>query len=745
MAFSLRRKVVLAFGAAALVLVGVSIEAYRALGFASESTASVSHSRDVIEALADVVSDVVDAETSQRAFLLTGAAGFLAPYDSNVAEFAGHARTLRDLTAGSSRQRARVDSIITFSERRLRMLQARIDLTREGRLEEAIAGIRAGGGVSDMDSLRDIARRMDADERRLLAAHAAEETRRRQYSRAVTMIGLFLALTAAVFALAAILEDVSERERIARGLAAAAQREQEANRAKSEFLARMSHELRTPLNSVIGFANVLLKNKHGALRDQDLSFVERIRANGTHLLGIINDILDLSKVESGRMDLHIESVDVPSLVHETLSQINGRETVQLDVLLPPVAQPLPADRDKLKQVLLNLIANAIKFTEHGQVLVRVVATPDGRLRRIDVIDTGTGIPAERMAAIFNAFEQAESNTARRYGGTGLGLTIARAMCERMGFRLVATSTHGVGSTFSILCDPSEPTPATHVPPGKATRMASANVAGEDQIDDVASDADGSTILVIDDSADSRLLLSQFIEDDGKHVVTAVSAEQGLRLARELRPQLILLDLLMPGIDGWETLQRLKHDPLTAGIPVVITSILATEQRGTLLGALDLLDKPIDREELVATVRRNLAGSARRILVVEDDADTRTLVHGYLREITGLEVRMAETGAEALAQVDTFRPQLVILDLSLPGIDGLEVLRVLRCHPELGSVPVVIATARHLSHAERQDLESRTQAIVAKGANLGDDLRDAVRTLMTVPGGPALPARENATR
>jgi signal transduction histidine kinase/DNA-binding response OmpR family regulator len=732
MALSLQRKIVVGFVVAGLVLVGVSVETYRAFGYVTDSAAWVNHTHVTIEALNDVVSDVVDAETSQRGYLLTGLPRYLAPYDSNASEVGAHLRELQDLTVDNPPQHARADTLGRFAHERIATLAARIDLARHGHIDRAIAEIRSVSGAASMDSLRAVAARMDAEERRLLVTRAALEQERRRYSRAVTAIALLVALAIALFAVATILHDVRAREQAARDLAEAALREQAANRAKSEFLARMSHELRTPLNSVIGFANVLLKNKQGVLREQELSFVERIRANGTHLLGIINDILDLAKVESGRMDLVVEPVDVPSLVRDTVAQVSEREHVRVDVALPADTRPLAADRDKLKQVLLNLVANAMKFTEQGRVVVRVVTNPaTGAVRRIDVVDTGVGIPPERVSAIFDAFEQAESTTARRYGGTGLGLAIARSFCERMGFRLVVASEQGVGSTFSILCDPAEPLPR-HAPPDDAAietpgtmPVEASPIATTPDVDD----ANKPTVLVIDDSADSRLLLSQFLEDDGKHVVTAVSGEQGLQLARELKPGLIVLDLLMPGVDGWQTLRRLKDDSATATIPVVIVSIVASEQRGNMLGAVDLVDKPVNRESLVATVRRNLAEATARVLVVEDSPDTRALFQGYLRELPGLDVRMVDTGRGALAQLESFQPQLVILDLTLPDIDGLEVLRELRKHRALCAIPVIVATARNLSAAERTELAAQTHAVLAKGADIAEQLRESVRAAL----------------
>jgi signal transduction histidine kinase/CheY-like chemotaxis protein len=730
--FSLEGKVIVAFAAAAIVLVGVSVEAYRAVGFASESAAWVNQSHLVIEALSDAVSDVVDAETAQRGYLLTQSPRFLAPYDTNVAELAIHLDRLQRLTVDNPMQRTLAESVSVYAKGRMSVLQSRLELARAGKVNDAVAEVRSGGGVSYMDSLRDVANRMDAEERRLLSARAALERERRRYLRVMTGIGLVVALATALFAVVAILGDVSARDRVARELAEAASREADANRAKSEFLARMSHELRTPLNSVIGFASVLLKNKGGVLRAQELSFVERIRSNGTHLLGIINDILDLSKVESGRMDVILEPVDVNALVRETLRQINPRDGVELDVALPGIARPLSSDRDKLKQVLLNLVANALKFTERGRVLVRVVTKPSGAIRRIDVVDTGPGIPRDRLDAIFDAFEQAEATTTRRYGGTGLGLTISRAMCERMGFRLDVASAEGVGSTFSILCDPTEPRLSAHLPPEDGARLEA--ISGEQRAATPAASRDESnepkaTILVIDDSADSRLLLGQFLEDDGKRVVAASSGEQGLQLARQLRPRLIVLDLVMPGLDGWRTLHRLKNDAATADIPVVVVSIVASEQRGSLLGAVDLVDKPIDRDRLLATIRRNLGESGTRVLVVEDSADTRTLFQGYLNGLSGLTVHMAATGKEALARLDDFHPELVILDLSLPDMDGLELLCELRAHETLRDIPVIIATARDLSADERADLEARTQAVITKDDDIADRLRETVRAAL----------------
>jgi signal transduction histidine kinase/CheY-like chemotaxis protein len=726
MALSLQRKVVYGFGLAILLLAGVAFEAFRALSNARDGALWVTHSHEVIESLHNIVIDLAGAESAQRGYLLTGDSRFLAPFDSDADNIVAHVDSLRRLVADNPPQVARTDTLATLLTTRIQRLRASLDRAAQGHTADAAALVRAESDTVFADAPRRLADRMEAEEHQLLTQRAVTSASQRRYALGVTTTAFIVALLTAIFASLAVGRDVRERERMARALTDTAEREHAANQAKSDFLARMSHELRTPLNSVIGFAGVLQKNKSGRLGDQELSYVERIRTNGTHLLGIINDILDLSKVESGRMDVELEPVDVLTLVRDTVAQF-GNAAVPVRVELPAEAAPLTADRVKLKQILLNLVANAVKFTDAGHVLVRVVTGSDHGVCRIDVIDSGGGIPAERLPAIFDAFEQAESSTSRRFGGTGLGLTIARSMAQRMGFRLEGVSEVGVGSTFSILCAPGERGLARHVrPPLGEGAVAGTTDEFAATIGRELPDASKPTVLVIDDSADSRLLLSQFLEDDGKHVITAVSGDQGAQLANDVRPDLIILDLLMPGIDGWETLRRLKANAATCDIPVIVVSIIATEQRGGVLGAVDLVDKPVSREQLLETVRRNMVRQSARVLVVEDSADARALFDTFLHDLGGLSVRMAGTGREAIRALDEFAPDIIILDLMLPDIDGLEVLRHVRKHPTLGSIPVIVATARNLTPEERGELEQQAHAILSKDGALGHQLRDALR-------------------
>ncbi|HEY2807013.1 MAG TPA: CHASE3 domain-containing protein [Gemmatimonadales bacterium] len=385
-----------------------------------------------------------------------------------------------------------------------------------------------------------------------------------------------------------IFRDMTEVNAAQEQLMLAMEQASNANRAKSDFLANMSHELRTPLNSVIGFASVLLRNKQDRFATQDLQYLQRIHDNGRHLLGLINSVLDLSKVEAGRMELEIGTTDLGALIRETLgqmeSQVHGRP-VALRAIVPEKLVPLRADTGKLKQVLINLVANALKFTEQGSVTVRVSADHNGLPRTIEVVDTGIGIPLERQEAVFEAFQQADNSTARRFGGSGLGLTITRSLCQLMGYRIALSSTPGVGTTFSISFDSAQPivvNPVEEIP------------------------SDQPRVLIIDDDSDARMLLAQYVRDLGCVPVVAGSGPTGLEAARRDPPSLILLDILMPGMNGFEVLQAVRNDPDLASVPVVIVSVIATENRRRAVGAAALVNKPVERDEIETVLRRFVA-------------------------------------------------------------------------------------------------------------------------------------------
>ncbi|MGQ0593230.1 MAG: ATP-binding response regulator [Gammaproteobacteria bacterium] len=490
----------------------------------------------------------------------------------------------------------------------------------------------------------------------------------------------------------------------------------EATRLKSEFLANMSHELRTPLNAIIGYSEMLAEEAEDAGRDNDLGDLQKIRAAGKHLLALINDVLDLSKIEAGKMEVHLETFDVPAMLQEVVSTIaplvekNGN---RLEVRCAEGLGALRADLTKVRQALFNLLSNACKFTSSGVVTLAV-----GRERvdgadwlRFGVSDTGIGISPEQMKRLFQAFSQADASTSKKYGGTGLGLIISRRFCQMMGGDITVESTPGQGSTFTIRLPIDNVAPKTTVTlDGEGSHVASTPPKGVP------------TVLVIDDDPAARELMQRFLaQQQGLHMAGAGSGEEGLRLAKELRPAVILLDVLMPGMDGWAVLTALKADPELAPIPVIMATILDEENMGFALGATDFLTKPIDRAYLAQVLQKyRCAHPPCPVLVVEDHADLRALMRRMLEQ-EGWVVAEAENGRVALDRVAENRPELIVLDLMMPEMDGFSFLEALRQHEGWRAIPIVVVTAKDLTAEDHQRLSGYVQYIVHKGAYAREEL------------------------
>jgi len=452
---SIQHKVVAALTAALVVLAGVSAVSYRGMSELAHTMELVDRTHLVLRTLEQAYGSISEAEASSRGYVLTGDSAYLRPYRGAEEAVARDLARIDSLTVDVE-QRRRLAALRPLVARRFEVIEQAVAVREGEGFQAAAAVVRTGRGRALMDSVRSAIDVLSDDERARL------ERRSRRARAGVTRAApLFIAgiLAAAAISLLVVLvvrRDVRAVTSAERALRVARDEAETASRTKSDFLARMSHELRTPLNSIIGFANVLARNPASRLTPQEREYIERVRANGVHLLALISDVLDLSKVEAGRMRLDLETVDLGALVADTLAGFEGQvrdRAVALRAGVPRGISPLVTDSAKLLQVLMNLIGNALKFTESGSVTVCVVADgADGCTpTRIDVVDTGIGIPPGRRSAIFDAFEQGDSSTSRRFGGTGLGLSISRALCDLMGYRLeVADNPTGRGSVFSVV-------------------------------------------------------------------------------------------------------------------------------------------------------------------------------------------------------------------------------------------------------------------------------------------------------
>jgi signal transduction histidine kinase/CheY-like chemotaxis protein len=500
-----------------------------------------------------------------------------------------------------------------------------------------------------------------------------------------------------------------------------------ANSAKGNFLASMSHELRTPLNSIIGFANILLRNRAGNLSAQDTTYLTRITTNGSHLLTLINGVLDLSKIDARQMQLDLTPVDVAELVRESLSEMEPQaeaRDVHLVARIPHLA-PLTTDRARLKQIILNLVGNAVKFTPHGRVTVRIKADPvTGLPARIDVEDTGVGIAADRLTAVFEAFQQGDTTTSRQYGGTGLGLTITRSLALLMGWEIVVKSEVGAGSTFSVIIKAGS---VGELAPGEM------NVTGAHPVTFHAPPSEarsgGFRVLVIDDEQDARTILQSQLEELGCEVFTAESADEGIALGTRVKPDLITLDIMMPRKNGWDALRELKGHELLRDIPVVIVSVVAREKRGRLFGAVDFIDKPVTREALIEVIRRNVSDAELPMVLLVHDEDVDIRLYQELAATDDMALESV-TGVRAAIEALAFAvraPELIVLDVSSWDGEVSGWVASLRDAPATARVRVVMVVSDSLIDTITGPLEGGA-TVLRRGDSLSEDLGGIVSEL-----------------
>lgn len=518
---------------------------------------------------------------------------------------------------------------------------------------------------------------------------------------------------------------MAEQEQLTERLASTVEALRSASAAKSDFVASMSHEFRTPLSAIIGFSELM----SGEPRDGDqvtvpVEWVQHIHRGGQHLLALVNDVLDLAKVEAGRLDLQREPIDVGYAVLEAVNGLRplaDRKSITIDTDVPSII--VAADRGRFRQILYNLISNAIKYTPDNGT-IRVLAETVGNEVRVSVIDTGIGIDPKDHAGVFEEFRQV-GDPADRQPGSGLGLAVTKRLAEAHDGRIDLVSARGEGSTFTLVLPALVRPEVTSVPvaPTEAAAAVSAAVGTGD-------------VLVIEDDPSAVRLLREYLEAAGYSVRVAANGESGLAAVGETAPAAIVLDVLLPGMDGWEVLRRLKADGRTQEIPVIIVTVVEERDVGLALGAADYLVKPIHRGALLSCIARfvgggSAGGTARRVLVVDDEVAALSLMRAAL-EPEGFEVVTAQGGREALEWARRGeRVDLVVCDLIMPEVDGFEVIATLKREQGTADVPIIVCTAHDLTVDEKARLNGQILGIVAKGQDAKVGLLDWLSHLAPV--------------
>ncbi len=539
-------------------------------------------------------------------------------------------------------------------------------------------------------------------------------------NEAGTVLGVFAAA-----------RDVTERKRVQEEAAKAKEAAETANKTKSLFLANMSHELRTPLNAILGYSEMLQEDaEERQLADFGVD-LEKINGAGKHLLALINDILDLSKIEAGKMELFLETFEIGAMMDEIASTIQPMVEKNANVLHLKHAANLGsmyADQIKVRQAIANLLSNAVKFTHEGQITLE-----SGResMDGFDwivfrVTDTGIGLSAEQIVKLFKDFTQADASTTRKFGGTGLGLALTRRFCQMMGGDVTVSSVLGEGSVFTIKLPAVVTDPKT-----ESTLAAIAKEAATlaEEAEAIAPVPHGERcVLVIDDDPNQRELLERFLCKEGFSVRTASGGEAGLQMARQFRPLAITLDVMMPDMDGWSVLSALMADESLRDIPVVMLTMVDDPLRGFTLGAAEYATKPVNRKRLSQILKRYIKPNPS-ILVIEDDPTARSITRSIL-EREGWRVYEAENGKLALESLEWEVPTLILLDLMMPKMDGFEFAKLMHLHPEWRSIPLIAMTAKDLTAEERRRLNGSVETVLHRGTHSRESLLDQVRSVLS---------------
>jgi CheY-like chemotaxis protein/two-component sensor histidine kinase len=489
----------------------------------------------------------------------------------------------------------------------------------------------------------------------------------------------------------------------------------EVDKLKSQFLANMSHELRTPLNSIIGFSRVILKGIDGPITDMQQQDLTAIYNSGQHLLGLINDVLDLARIEAGKMELNFEEVNLADMVQSVLSTAKGlvkEKPIQLVSNVLAGTATVRGDAMRIRQIFINLLSNAAKFTDEGAIKVEAQNQkgPDGKTEvLIRVTDTGPGITAEDQEKLFKAFSQVDGSATRKSGGTGLGLSICANLVQLHGGRIGVTSEPGQGSTFWFTLPPYLQ-PLDEIPLGRKV------------------------VVAVDDDPKVISLYERYLAPQGYYVIPFIDAKGAKDRIIAIKPHAITLDVMMPNVDGWTLLSELKSDPATRDIPVIICSILEQADKGFNLGAADYLIKPILEEDLVHAIKRlDKKGQIRNILVIDDNADDRRLIEKILSAEGKYEISAVEGGRQGWEAIKANPPHAVILDLFMPDWDGFTLLEKLREDSALRDLPVLVISGGGLTQEQQKQLQDFGKRLLLKGSLKEGELISSIEHALEILG------------
>ena len=524
--------------------------------------------------------------------------------------------------------------------------------------------------------------------------------------------------------------DITARLRSQHDMQLAKEAAETANESKSQFLANMSHELRTPLNAVIMYSELLAEEAEDENVPDFIPDLMKIRSAGKHLLELVNGVLDVSKVEAGKMELFAEEFNIANLINEVVTTVQPlieKNNNEVEIKIESDVSTMTGDVTKLRQVLFNLLSNASKFTSNGKIRLGVSRDAPEEKIIFKVADTGIGMTKEETDRLFQPFMQADSSTNRKFGGTGLGLAIIKRFTDLMQGDVSVESVKDQGTTFTVIMpeylDVADFNRRQSA--GQQNTDAQSEPATISQIADDSSDRKKAIVLVIDDDPSIRDVLTRVLIAEGLQAVTASDGEEGLQRARELDPDLIILDVLMPKVDGWSVLSTLKADDKLSDIPVIMQSVSDDRDLGYMLGATEYLVKPVDREKLVAILRRHIQTEDATIMVVDDDESTRRAIASSL-DRQGWLVAQAGNGIEALKILEHQSPSAILLDLMMPEMDGFEFLEEFHANEDWQDIPVIVLTSKDLNAEDRNRLKGGVEKVLAKGAVNRDSFLENVK-------------------